>query len=315
MRKNTGKFVINREIFESDIWEKPPYYLKVWVWVMGNANWKTVKKGGKTYRRGEFKTSFQEIIEANRWNSGYRKEKLTKDRDLKQIEYLIENTEETLEKRILTEDYLNCLEQKTEYLVLEKHIESEYFEKIKNIAELSEELENTDTDDATDEFILGGAIDLGPSLTNDNDPSVEGANFVLSDPAQSYGMDSCLPTMELLHNSNGEIYIPELGWVPESEYGWIEDILENLVLEGISEFLEVAGLILILASYYIFPVASAICAIIGMILQEIGLSGSFWIGLANLFVNLMIFGMIFGAALILIGLLLETISQETNTDP
>ncbi len=74
-----GKFLIDREIFESDLWEKPAYYLKIWIWLVGKANWKEIKKGGKVYHRGEFSTDYDKIIESNRWKVGYRYEYLTKN--------------------------------------------------------------------------------------------------------------------------------------------------------------------------------------------------------------------------------------------
>jgi hypothetical protein len=83
-----GKFFISREIFESDIWEKPSYYLKVWIWIIGKANWKTIKKGEKTFNRGEFKTEYKEIIELNRWRTGWRTEKLTDDQIFSVLDFL-----------------------------------------------------------------------------------------------------------------------------------------------------------------------------------------------------------------------------------
>jgi hypothetical protein len=47
--------------------------------------------------------------------------------------------------------------------------------------------------------------------------------------AKIYGQDECAPYWPgFLHNYKGEIYIPGLGWVPESEYGWIEDLLRDI---------------------------------------------------------------------------------------
>lgn len=83
-----GKFFIHRKIFESDIWIKPAYYLKIWIWIIGKANWKEIKKGGKAYRRGEFKTDYKEIIEANKWNIGWRTEQLKKDEIFSVLDFL-----------------------------------------------------------------------------------------------------------------------------------------------------------------------------------------------------------------------------------
>lgn len=83
-----GKFLIDREIFEKDIWEKPAYYLKIWIWTIGKANWKTVKKGGKTYHRGEFLTDYKQIIEENKWKVGWRTEKLSKKQVFGALDFL-----------------------------------------------------------------------------------------------------------------------------------------------------------------------------------------------------------------------------------
>lgn len=105
-----GKFLIHREIFESDIWEKPAHFLKIWIWILGKANWKTVKKGGKTYHRGEFLTSFKETMESNEWKVGWRTEKLTKDKIWDVYEFLrktkrITTTKATRELWVKVIDY------------------------------------------------------------------------------------------------------------------------------------------------------------------------------------------------------------------
>lgn len=74
-----GKFFIHRKIFESDIWVKPAYYLKIWLWIIGKANWKTVKRGGKTFNRGEFITNYEDIIKENEWRVGWSIRRLGKD--------------------------------------------------------------------------------------------------------------------------------------------------------------------------------------------------------------------------------------------
>lgn len=83
-----GKFFLHREIFESDVWDKPPYYLKIWLWILGRANYKTIKKGGKVYHRGEFITDYREIIDANKWKIGNRPVKLTNDQIFQVCDFL-----------------------------------------------------------------------------------------------------------------------------------------------------------------------------------------------------------------------------------
>jgi hypothetical protein len=57
-----GGFIVARKIFKSDIWIKDPLYLKVWIWIVGKANHSDNKKKGKTYKRGEFVTTYNDII-------------------------------------------------------------------------------------------------------------------------------------------------------------------------------------------------------------------------------------------------------------
>jgi len=111
-----GKFFIDREIFEDDIWEKPAHFLKIWVWIVGRANWKMVKKGGKTYHRGEFLTSLEETQEANKWKVGWRTEKLSIDQVEDVYEFLRKTQRITTRKttrglwvKVLNYDYFQTL--------------------------------------------------------------------------------------------------------------------------------------------------------------------------------------------------------------
>ena len=111
-----GKFFIEREIFESDIWEKPSHFLKIWFWIIGKANYKEVKKGGKIYRRGEFLTSFEETIEANKWKIGWRTERLTKDQVWEAYDFFRRTQRITTKKttrglwvKVLNYDYFQTL--------------------------------------------------------------------------------------------------------------------------------------------------------------------------------------------------------------
>lgn len=111
-----GKFFIHRNIFESDIWEKPPYFLKIWVWIIGRANFKRVKKGGQIYERGEFLTSIPKIIEANKWMVGWRTERLTEDQAWRVLEFLRKTERITTRKttrglwiKVLNYDYYQTL--------------------------------------------------------------------------------------------------------------------------------------------------------------------------------------------------------------
>lgn len=59
-----GGFMVARKIFTSEIWSKDPLYLKLWLWIIGRANWKDYEKNGHIYKRGEVVTSYREIIDA-----------------------------------------------------------------------------------------------------------------------------------------------------------------------------------------------------------------------------------------------------------
>jgi len=56
--------VISRKLFSSSIWIKPSLYLKIWIWTIGRANHDDQEKGGYLYRRGEFTTTYDEIMKA-----------------------------------------------------------------------------------------------------------------------------------------------------------------------------------------------------------------------------------------------------------
>ncbi len=57
-----GEIIMARKIFKSKIWLKPPLYLKVWIWIIGQANHTDCTKNGLTYRRGEVITTYDQII-------------------------------------------------------------------------------------------------------------------------------------------------------------------------------------------------------------------------------------------------------------
>jgi hypothetical protein len=59
-----GGFMVARKIFQSEIWLKPPLYLKTWFWAIGRASFADHEKNGQTYQRGEFVTTYDEIIKA-----------------------------------------------------------------------------------------------------------------------------------------------------------------------------------------------------------------------------------------------------------
>jgi len=61
-----GAFLLARVIYLSRIWLKPPLFLKVFVWLIGNANYSDQEKNGRLYKRGELTTTYAELINAMR---------------------------------------------------------------------------------------------------------------------------------------------------------------------------------------------------------------------------------------------------------
>ena len=79
-----GYFLVARKIISSDIFAKPPLYLKVWLYLLSRAQHKTYKG----LRRGQLWTTIPELIEACAWTIGYRKTYPTKDQIFQILEWL-----------------------------------------------------------------------------------------------------------------------------------------------------------------------------------------------------------------------------------
>lgn len=79
-----GYIILSRKLIESEIWEKPPLYIKVWIYLLSRAQHKPFKQ----LDRGELRTSIPEIQEACSWYVGYRKETPTKDQIFRILEWL-----------------------------------------------------------------------------------------------------------------------------------------------------------------------------------------------------------------------------------
>jgi len=69
------KFTIDRKIFESDIWHGPPLKLKIWIYLLGNANHKDGKWMGIPLKRGQLIRSYRTIQKACSYKIGYRVKK------------------------------------------------------------------------------------------------------------------------------------------------------------------------------------------------------------------------------------------------
>jgi|SRR5690625_2317007 len=79
-----GYILLSRKIIESEIWDKPPLYLKVWVYILSKVQHTEYKK----LERGQTHISIPELMEACSWYVGYRKEKPTKDQIYNVIRWL-----------------------------------------------------------------------------------------------------------------------------------------------------------------------------------------------------------------------------------
>ena len=79
-----GYILLSRKLIESEIWEKPPLYLKVWMYLLMRAQFKPYKN----LDRGELLVSIPELIEACSYKVGYRTEKPTKSQIFNILEWL-----------------------------------------------------------------------------------------------------------------------------------------------------------------------------------------------------------------------------------
>ena len=79
-----GYIIISRNIIESEIWDKPPLYIKVWLYLLTRAQHTNYKK----LKRGQLVTSIPEIIEACSWKVGFRTERPTKDQVYQVLSWL-----------------------------------------------------------------------------------------------------------------------------------------------------------------------------------------------------------------------------------
>jgi hypothetical protein len=79
-----GYIIVSRKLIESEIWDKPPLYLKVWIYLLTKAQHKQYKG----LKRGQLYTSIPEIIEACSWKVGARRERPKKDQIFQIIDWL-----------------------------------------------------------------------------------------------------------------------------------------------------------------------------------------------------------------------------------
>ena len=76
MRDGEGtKFTIDRKIFSSDIWQSSPWKLKIWIYLIGQANHTPKEYAGIIIKRGEIVRSYRTIAENCGYKIGYRLKK------------------------------------------------------------------------------------------------------------------------------------------------------------------------------------------------------------------------------------------------
>lgn len=84
-----GYILLSRKLVESEIWDKPPLYLKVWIYILTKAQHKPYKN----FDRGELLISIPELIDACSYKVGYRIEKPTKSQIFNILEWLRNSNE------------------------------------------------------------------------------------------------------------------------------------------------------------------------------------------------------------------------------
>jgi hypothetical protein len=70
-----GYFIIARKLLDSGLMDKPPLYIKLWLWMLSKAFW----KDGETLMRGQFITSIEAMRDAMIYQVGYRQMRPTRD--------------------------------------------------------------------------------------------------------------------------------------------------------------------------------------------------------------------------------------------
>jgi hypothetical protein len=79
-----GYILLSRKLIESEIWRKPPLYLKVWIFLLSEAQ----HSNYKNLKRGQVWTTYEKIIEGCSWYVGARKERPKKDQIYKILTFL-----------------------------------------------------------------------------------------------------------------------------------------------------------------------------------------------------------------------------------
>lgn len=92
---SAGYILLSRQMIESDIWRKPPLYIKIWLYLLIKAQYRDYRK----LKRGQTVTSIADIQEECSWYVGYRKEKPSKDQVYQVIDWMRRKGNESDEDR------------------------------------------------------------------------------------------------------------------------------------------------------------------------------------------------------------------------
>lgn len=110
-----GYILVSRKLIESEIWEKPPIYLKVWLYILSKAQHRPYKN----LDRGELIVSIPELIEVCSYKVGYRTERPSKTQIYNVLEWLRNSDEGANEGR--TSDTMITTTKTTRGMVVKVH--------------------------------------------------------------------------------------------------------------------------------------------------------------------------------------------------
>lgn len=79
-----GYIIIARSIVESEVWKKPPLYLKVWLYLLHTAQFKPYKN----LKKGQLFVTIKDIQEGCSWFVGCRKSTATKDQIFQILDWM-----------------------------------------------------------------------------------------------------------------------------------------------------------------------------------------------------------------------------------
>ncbi len=81
---DNGYILVSRKLIESDIFSKPPMYLKLWMWLLIQARFAETKG----LKRGQVRTTYEEMREAMTYYVGFRRVKPSKSDVFRVLEYM-----------------------------------------------------------------------------------------------------------------------------------------------------------------------------------------------------------------------------------